>query len=391
MSDRSAILFSAFEPSGDALAAPLIEELRRRDPARPIYAFGGPRMEAAGAELIESTTEHAVMLAAAAAKAFEHRARVRRLRAWMATRRLAAVVSTDSPAANWAVCRATRALQPQAKILHLAAPQLWAWAPWRIRKMRRFSDGVMCLLPFEPAWFGERGVHGEFVGHPVFDRIAAFEGRTDGFPAGAGAKLALLPGSREAEVRRNLPTMLGAVARLRASGVGIAGPLIAASSDTRARQIESFLPPPGDEATSDRPVVMTGRTDDALAWADVVLVVSGTAALQVVAHGTPMAVLYNASRLAWHGLGRWIVSTRTFSLPNLIGEHMGMGRRVPEFVPHFRAVEPVVEALRPLLTSDAAREPQHALFRAIHERYAALNYAAASADFIGRATRQRDA
>ena len=163
------ILFTAFEPSGDALAAPMITRLLEQHPGLRVWALGGPKMLAAGADLIETTTDNPAMLLGAASQARAHQQRLKRLTKWLNDHKLAALVPVDSPAANWSICKLVRKTQPAAKIIHLAAPQLWAWAPWRIKKLRRLTDHVLCLLPFEPDWFTARGVRATFVGHPLFD------------------------------------------------------------------------------------------------------------------------------------------------------------------------------------------------------------------------------
>lgn len=378
------ILFTAFEPSGDAVAAPLIAALRRRHPELHISALGGPRMRAAGAEIIEDTTTDPVMGLGAARKAMEHRQRLQRLRTWMLRNPLAMVVPTDSPAANWAVCRAARELGKRTKVIHLVAPQLWAWAPWRIRRMRKLSDHALCLLPFEPSWFASRGVPATFVGHPLYDEIDAPPPMPDPQLAqwSAGTRLALLPGSRSSEVMKNLPTMLRTLAPLR-DRVGRLTVVIAASDDIRERLIRDVM---RDTSAGEGVIVhhVVGKTDAALRWSDAVLVCSGTATLQVAAHKKPMVILYNVGRLMWHGLGRWIVTTNTFSLPNLIGEHLGMGKRVPEFIPHFGDPAPVVEALAPLLVDMEARREQLDLFDAIAREYDRVTFAEAAADVVRR-------
>lgn len=357
------ILFTAFEPSGDTLAAPIIAELRRRRPGTPVWALGGPRMREAGAEVLEATTAHAVMLAGAAGQAWTHRRRLRRLAAWLregsTTRPLLAHVPTDSPAANWSICKLVQETRPAAKVVHLAAPQLWAWAPGRIRKLRRLTDHVLCLLPFEPAWFAARGVPATFVGHPIFDRLRASppEAGVVRWPVG-GPRLALLPGSRAGELRRNLPTMLAAYARLRGRWGGLCG-VFAAVDAAAAERVRAAIA--ASEPATGRLEginVGVGQTDAVLAAADAVLVVSGTATLQVAAHRKPMVILYNVSRGAWHLAGRWLVQTRTFTLPNLIAEADGLGRIVPELVPHFGDPAPVAEAVGALLADPAAAGAQ---------------------------------
>ncbi len=379
MPETQALLFTAFEPSGDHIAGALIAELKRREPNRQIYALGGPTMRAAGAELIETTTEHAVMLGGAVGQASQHLKRLGRLKAWLADHPIQALIPTDSPAANWSVCGTVRKMQPKAKVVHLVAPQLWAWAPWRIRKLRRLTDHVMCLFPFEPDWFEDRGVRASFVGHPLYARIAAE--RTppgDQLPKTPGPRLALLPGSRRSEVLHNWPTMLSAYRRLHASHHNLTA-VVAATDSARAHQVELMSPlgvlPRGMH-------MIVGDADTVLNWADAGMIVSGTATLHAAAHGTPMAVFYNVKRYQWYLVGRWLIQTKTMSLPNLIGESMGLGRIVPELMPHFGDPDPLVRAVRPLLKDGDARHQQQNAFIKIRERFTEKHFERASADTL---------
>ena len=350
------ILFTAFEPSGDALAAGLIRALRRERPEVVIHALGGPRMAEAGAELLESTTDKAVMLASAARQALVHRARLKRLDAFLRTTPITALVPTDSPAANWSVCKLVRKRAPQARIVHLAAPQLWAWAEWRIRKLRRLTDHVLCLLPFEPTWFDARGVPGTFVGHPLVDAHGAHtaEPQRDG---DGPPRLALLPGSRHSEVAANAAEMLAAARQLQDRLPELVVE-IATADAAGERQVRAMLE--AGPRWPREPAVRTGEVDDVLAHAHAALVVSGTATLHAAVYRAPMVVLYRIGYLAWHVIGRWVVSTRTFSLPNLIAASQGHGRIVPEHVPHFGDVELLLRDLEPLLRDPARRQAQRA-------------------------------
>jgi lipid-A-disaccharide synthase len=379
MPDPQGLLFTAFEHSGDHIAAALITELKRREPDRPIYAMGGPAMEKAGAELIETTTDKAVMLAGAVAQVSTHLQRLGRLKAWLADHPIAALIPTDSPAANWSVCSMVRKHQPHAKVVHLVAPQLWAWAPWRIRKLRRLTDHVLCLLPFEPNWFGQRGVTASFVGHPLYDQIPAGKKPPgDGLPKTPGPKLALLPGSRQSEIKHNWPTMLDAYRRLHASHHDLTA-VVAASDSARAHQIELMSPlgvlPRGMHMT-------VGDADAVLNWADAGLIVSGTATLHAAAHGTAMAVFYNVKRYQWHLIGRWLINTRTMSLPNLIGESMDLGRVVPELMPHFGDPDVLTRAISPLLKDGGVRREQHDAFQNIRDRFSQKRFERAAADVL---------
>lgn len=392
-----AVLFTAFEPSGDALAAGLIAEIKRRRPEIKIFALGGPKMAAAGAELIETTTEHAVMLAGAIGQVMEHRGRLKRLKLWLREHPIAAHVPTDSPAANWSICKLVRKLRPEAKIVHLAAPQVWAWASWRIHKLRRLTDHVLCLLPFEEKWFGERNVPATFVGHPIFDPQSAPIPQAIDFPSGDSApKIAVLPGSRRAEIDANSGTIQATLEEChwKLGGKGFWAPkekeahpdegvrVAVAAYDQKIADRIQYLWADGDPVTDfGAPLrLMIGQADQVIEWADVVLVVSGTATLQVAAHRKPMVVLYNVSRWSWNLIGRWIVGTRTFALPNLISEATGQGRAVPEFVPHFGSMVPVVKELERLLKDPAARAAQREALDRVCAPFEGVSFRGRAAD-----------
>jgi lipid-A-disaccharide synthase len=374
-------LFAAFEPSGDILAARLMEELKRRDPTLRFVAFGGPKMQAAGAELLEQTTEHATIALGVLGEVQNHRRRLKVLGEWLAKNDLAALVPVDSPAANWSVCKQARRHRPSARIVHLVCPQVWGWATWRVRRLERLSDRVLCLLPFEPDWLAARRVPGVFVGHPVYEHGGAPPQpvTAEGLPIDASVKLALMPGSRRSELESNWPTMHAVCAQLHAEVPGLRG--VVALRD------------PADRAVFDKVAAQAGglpegidvvaaRTEDVLAWADVAFVKSGTSTLQVAARGVPMVTFYNAGKAAWHLAGRWLISTPTFALPNLISEWQGDGRAVPEFMPHFGDPGPLADALRPLLTDPAARAAQRAALARVGTAFASVDFASASADSL---------
>lgn len=331
MAERPTYLFSAFEHSGDALAAAVITQLLKRQPDAKVYAFGGRRAEAAGAELIETTTQHATMFLETLKHAWAHQGRLRRLKRWLADHPLTALVPTDSPAANWSICKLVRRAAPDARIVHLAAPQLWAWAPWRIGKLRYCTDHVLCLLPFEPAWFQPRDVPSTFVGHPLFEKD--YPGPPEvSHPV---TRLALLPGSRSSEIEKNWPTMLAAAKQLLDKHPNLEARVAALDEQTveHITTLTGELPP--------RVTVSPGAVDDVLTWSQVVLAVSGTVTLETAAYRRPMVIFYNVSR-AGYNLARWALTTDTFTLPNLIGNWLGLGHVAPELTPHFGAVEPIV-------------------------------------------------
>lgn len=385
MSPPKPIVFTVFEPSGDVLAARLIAELKQRQPEREIFALGGPQMEAAGAELLETTTEHAKMGFGAASEARQLLRRKALLRNWLKENDIAALVPTDSPAANWSMCRAVRSTRPEAKIVHLVGPQIWAWATWRIRRLQNLSDHVMCLLPFEPEWFGSRGVASTFVGHPLYEADAASVDpadvlTTENQPMQDGQpKLALLPGSRPKEIALNWPTMLKVYDQLRHRRQDLAV-TVAAVDQARAKQVMQLCP----GGRTPRGVrVVVGQTQAVLDWADAALVVSGTATLQAASRNTPLVALYNANMLGWKTLGKLLIKARTFALPNVIGESLeDVGRVIPELIPHDGSPEPVLAALNPVLGEGPERDKQLEGFAALKSAFGSTRFHEAAADTL---------
>jgi len=338
-----------------------------------VYALGGAKMQAAGAELLEHTTQHGSMFLDTLRQARAHRQRLKRLRQWLRTHPLTALIPVDSPAGNWSICRTVRETQPQARIIHLVAPQLWAWAPWRIRRLRRLTDHVLCLLPFEQSWFTDRGVRCTFVGHPAFDPAPLQVDSTDATLPSGSPRLALLPGSRRGEITRNWPTILKTFVRLSRRHENLDGVVAVLDDRTEAllREVTAGLP---CTDWPDRLTLVTGRTDTVLDWCDAALVASGTITLQVAARLKPMVVMYNMSRMSAVAAA-CVIATRTFTLPNLVSEWAGLGRAVPELVPHFGQVEPVMNEVERILTDKTAARRQVEILTEVVARFSHRRFA----------------
>lgn len=382
------ILFTAFEPSGDDHAAAVIEKLREYAPELSIAAWGGANMRAAGADIIEHTGSDPVMGIPGPDKIAEHLAINRRIDRWLRDHPVRVHVPVDSPAANFPICKIAK--KHGAKVVHLVAPQVWAWGSWRVNKLRRATDLVLCLLPFEETYFSERNVPARFIGHPLFDdyegpgrpfgeaKMRRIDAEAQGLIEGS-PKLALLPGSRKKEHLANFPLLLETYRVLKKKHATLAG-VVAASSEeaeTRLRQIaqESGGWP------EDLDLVVHG-TDAVVRWCDVALVVSGTVTLQVARQQRPMVAVYKSSKLMYQLIGRWLLSTRYFTLPNLIADR----EVVPEFVPHFDGHERITaEVERLLLDLDAAANQRDELVKIIdrfHGEHAADNAAHAIARMV---------
>ncbi|MBM4108956.1 MAG: hypothetical protein FJ255_09155 [Phycisphaerae bacterium] len=372
----AALLFTAFEPSGDEHAAHVIAELKRRRPGLKVYAWGGRRMEAAGATLVERTGDDAVMGLPGLAKIREHARINERVADFLAGHRVAVHVPVDSPAANFPLCRIAK--RAGCRVVHLVAPQIWAWGRWRIHKLRRLTDMVLCLLPFEERFFVRRRVPARFIGHMLFDEPldgAALDRVAAEFPGGP-VRLAFMPGSRPAEFRRNFPLILRIFRALRRAYPGAVGVLAATRPGVEAelrRIAERHGGWPEGLATT------VGRTDAVTRWCSLALVKSGTVTLQVARHLRPMVIFYKHSNpLFYYLVARVILSTRRFALPNVIA----MRTVVPEFVPHFGGPGPIVAAARALIDDEAARRRQTADLADVLARFKGRHASALAADAI---------
>jgi lipid-A-disaccharide synthase len=217
MSSRALrLFFCAGEPSGDLHAANLICRLRQRCPDLEAVGYGGPRMAAAGCQLHADLTELAVMwFGRALANLHKFWDLAGRADRYFRHHRPHAVILIDYPGFNWWI--AWRAKIHGIPVFYYTPPQIWAWATWRAKKMRRLSDHVLCSLPFEEAWFRQRGCNATFVGHPFFDEVR--QNKLDQSFLDHNRRnsplVTILPGSRTQEVLHNLPWFLKAAARVR--------------------------------------------------------------------------------------------------------------------------------------------------------------------------------
>jgi lipid-A-disaccharide synthase len=367
----ASILFTAFEPSGDLHAAPVIAAIRERDPSIPIYAWGGPRMAEAGAEVVEQTAGDGVMALPGLKRIGAFFGELRRIETFAARHRVALHVPVDSPAANFPIAKRLR--KRGIRVVNLVAPQFWAWGSWRRRKLQRVTSMVLCLLPFEESWFRERGIPARFVGHPVvnreLDRPALLAAAHD-LPKGS-PRILLLPGSRQSELQRNLPLLFTAFSELQSLHRGLAG-LVMAADAAHLPQIRQRFPnlPTGLHLVS-------GRLEESIAWCDLALTVSGTVSLDVARQCKPMVGVYRTSLVSWLG-SKVILQIPDRLLPNILA-----GRRiVPEFVPYIGGAAPIVEAAGALLRDSRLMAETAQELRRVLAQFKGRDYASTSAEAI---------
>lgn len=321
------IFFSAGEPSGDDHGRALIEEMRRRDPAVQISGFGGPEMEAAGQEQLYRLTDMAVIGVMAVLpllrKFFQRKAEAK---AFLERERPDAVVLIDFPGFHWHIAKvAKRAGIP---VYYYMPPQLWAWAPWRIRKVRKYVDTVLSGLPFETEWYQRHDIDAVRVPHPFFEDVSRQEldtARRDEI-ASQGRVVAVLPGSRTGEIQKNFQLQLNVVRNLAAQHPDVHF-AVACYRDKQRKLCEEIY---AREVSENGPLpisMYTGATAEILDAASMTLMVSGSVSLEVLARSVPAVVVYRGGVTLW-AMGKLLVTVDYVSLPNLIA-----GRAImPEFL-----------------------------------------------------------
>lgn len=335
------IFFSVGEPSGDQHAARLIEAIGRRgNGAISLRGFGGPAMSRAGCQLDLELTGHAVVgLLEVLPKIREFRQFARQAEDIFAEESIDAVVLVDFPGFNWHIAK--RAKKFGIPVYYYCPPQLWAWGGWRIRKMRRSVDHVLAVLPIEEQYFSSHGIETTYVGHPFFDAVQStvlddhLLSRLQQSTVKGEQLVAVLPGSRHHEVQRNWPLMVESIRRLHGRHPK-ARFLVASYRDSQCIWCRDHLKTVGEELPIE---FFVDRTSEVIEAARCAMMVSGSVSLELMARGTPAAVVYRVGRLL-HAVGKRVLNLDSITLPNLMAN-----RKVfPEMV-SVGAAEPAIDFL----------------------------------------------
>lgn len=348
MSDE--VLIVAAEASADLHAGRALDELRRIHPGVRAFGVGGPRLRAAGLEALYPAEDLNVMgIAEVLPKIPRILAILRGLRDAAAERRPRVALLVDSPDFNLRLARHLKALG--VKVVYYVSPMIWAWRQGRARKIARLVDRMLCILPFEQRFYEGTGVSARFVGHPFAERprpegVPRYRAALD-IPA-ARTTVALLPGSRESELRRIFPPMLAAAERIRARHPDALF-VVPVASTLRASSVEAYLA--AHPALEVR--LVPGRADEVVGASDAAIVKSGTATLEAALMERPMVVVYKMSWLTYW-VARLLVKIRNFALVNILTGHAV----VPELLQGDASPERMAAEVERLLGDPRARAEQ---------------------------------
>lgn len=341
MADLLRVALVAGEASGDILGASLMQALRARHPQIEFIGIGGPLMEAQGLTSYFPMERLAVMgLVEVLGRLPELLSRRRRLVKTLIEAKPDVFIGIDAPDFNLGLELKLR--RAGIKTVHYVSPSVWAWRQKRVLQIREACDLMLCLFPFEAQFYDEYQVPVRFVGHPLADAIPV---QADRAAAREALELpqdchvvALMPGSRGGEVSRLGSLFLDAAVRLRTLRPGVRFVLPCASPERR-QQLEEML------VGRDLPLtLLNGRSHEALAACDAVLIASGTATLEALLYKRPMVVAYKVASLTYLILKR-LVKSPYISLPNLLAERL----LVPELIQDAATAESLAQLLAPLL------------------------------------------
>ena len=338
----------AGEASGDLLAGSILRAWQQRGTSLDITGIGGDQMQAQGLESLCAIDRLAVMGLVEPLKRLPELLGIRR-RLIAQQQRVTPdlFVGVDSPDFNLPIERRLRGSGiPTA---HLVSPSVWAWRRGRLRSIRESVDRMLCLLPFEVDIYREAGIDAMCVGHPLVDELqqlpAAEELRVAmGLPSNK-TLLAVLPGSREGEVRHLMPVFADAMQLLQARYTNLHF-VIPAANAARHQQIESVL-----QSKSLSVSLIRGQGREVMRCSDAIMIASGTATLEAMLLRKPMVISYRMASLSWGILSR-LVKTPHVGLPNVLaGEEI-----VPELLQHHATASRLADAVSGLLEGDGARQ-----------------------------------
>jgi len=332
----------AGEASGDLHAANLILALRKLSPELEIRAWGGDKMAAAGATVVKHYRDLAFMgfsevilnLGTILRNLEFCKADIREFQP-------DAVILVDYPGFNLRIAKYVHGLGIPTS--YYISPQLWAWKAGRVKQIKAYVDQLLCILPFEPAWYAKHGVNAQYVGHPLLDALHVYpfdpnfrkNETLDDRPV-----IALVPGSRKQEIKVKLPIMLAAAARYAADyQIVIAG--------APGQELHFYQNIIGDSPAR----IISGKTYDLLKIADAAIVTSGTATLETALIGTPEVVVYKGSPISY-AIGKRLVKVKYISLVNLILDRPLLA----ELIQHDCTPEKIAAELATLLQKSRRRE-----------------------------------
>lgn len=362
------LMVIAGEVSGDMHAAAVVRAMKDRAPDLAVWGIGGDELRKSGVEILHGVNEMAVMgLPEVLAKYSFFKGVYDEILREVDKRKPDAALLVDYPGFNLRIAEALH--QRGIKVIYYVCPQVWAWHRSRIPRMARIIDRLIVIFPFEVDVFKGTGLKADFVGHPLVDEIAKFKQEPlDQLPFEGTRRIALLPGSREQEIRRILPAMWKAATLLCQTENNVSF-LIAAQSSASAEVITDVIAQ--EDFTPERIEIVTGKTRQVLRQSRAAFVTSGTATVEATCLDCPMTIVYKTAWLTYT-LGRLLVKVPYIGMVNLLAGKL----LCPELLQNEATPQALAESIRPLLSDTPA---YHTMINGLNEVAASLGQPGAAA------------
>src|ERR1700733_14894204 len=336
------IYIVAGESSGDAHGAVLMREIARLVPGTQFYGAGGPQMQKMAGGLLDWTQQAVVGLWDVVVKYPYFRERFYQLYHEIRNLDPDAVIFVDYPGFNLRLANYLRQRQYRGKLIYYISPQVWAWNRGRIPRMAAFLDLMICIFPFEKALYEASGLKTEFVGHPMIEELDNHRIEEPRAPD----LIALLPGSRNREIKRIFPVMLEAAKLLRRKDEAIRFEASAASEP--AREVMRNLV--AGMGLKEIPIGLRNSAQ-LMQRACVGMIASGTATLESSFYLLPFVFIYKVSWLTYFP-GRLLIRVDHLGMPNILA-----GKEIiPEFIQHEALPGRVADAVWQLYQDPGRRE-----------------------------------
>lgn len=323
------LFFSVGDHSGDIHGANLIEELQQLHPQIHCEGFGGEQMANVGCQIHYPLCDLAII---GIRKAISHLSQFVRLRKQadkiFDANKPDALVLIDYPGFNWWMARSAK--KRNIPVYYFIPPQMWAWAGWRAKKMRRLVDHTICCLPFEAEWYQQRNISSNFVGHPYFDELRDQQLDSTFLAeqrAQSGSIIGLLPGSRNQELEKNVPTLLQTMKHIHAHHCNTRF-LIACFKPEQRIYVQSMLKQMNIDPEKIPVQVCVGKTPEIIELAHSCVTVSGSVSLELLFRTTPTVIIYRGTRLQSLGV-KLLMTAQYITLVNMLAnrelfpEHYG--------------------------------------------------------------------
>jgi len=365
MKSKARVFVSAGEASGDAYGAALIRALRARVPGAVFTGLGGVEMEAAGQQRVVRAEDVAVM---GVTEILRHVPRIyasyRKLVRSIKQQRPDVAVLIDFPDIHFKLAEEFHRLG--VPVIFFVSPQLWAWKKHRIKLVQKYVTRMLVIFPFEEAFYRERGVEAEFVGHPLAELpLPKMSRERYGAEIGLDPEktwIALLPGSRPKEIRDNLPEMLeaawGLVEHVSTNwrDYRFLIPLAPTLNGVQRAAVREMV----ERRGFGLPIRLVEDARAALFHARMSVVASGTATVEAALMGNPFVVVYRVSPVTY-AIAKRVVTVPHVAMANLIADK----RVVPELIQDDFTAANIVQQVERLLPDGLARESMKKELRAI--------------------------